>query len=147
MVEVMRNDPFLRNRFCTLFKIDKISWGKPSLIGEQYFSQELIWILDRYKFRCLCVKSFLEPYTHYLCSWYYKGIPLWIQSKIETYGKSNAEGKTFSNKYSGYDTKLHLMVRLQSCSFEVRVPLYCHYSQIHSEPEWSYQLESHMWVQ
>ena len=39
------------------------------------------------------------------------------------------------NKYPGYDTKLHLMVRLQSLSFEkYEVSLHCHYSQVHSDP-------------
>ena len=38
-------------------------------------------------------------------------------------------------KCSGYDTKLHLMVRLQFWrSGEYRVPLHCHYFQAHSDP-------------
>ena len=37
------------------------------------------------------------------------------------------------NKCPGYDTELHLMVRLQSWSFgECGVLLHCHYSQVHS---------------
>ena len=42
-----------------------------------------------------------------------------------------------ANECSGYDTKLHLMVRLQSWSFgEYGVPLHCHYAQVHFDPEW-----------
>ena len=44
----------------------------------------------------------------------------------------------------GHDAKLHMMVRLQSWSlWEFGVPLHCTYSQVHSDPEWSYLLESY----
>ena len=37
----------------------------------------------------------------------------------------------------GYNTKLHLVVRFQLWrSGECRVCIHCHYSQIHSEPDW-----------
>ena len=45
--------------------------------------------------------------------------------------------KSKSIECPGYDTKLHLMVRLQSCSFEeCGVPFHCHYSQVDSDPDW-----------
>ena len=37
----------------------------------------------------------------------------------------------------GYDVKLHLVARYQLWnSGECGVPLHCHYSQVHSDPEW-----------
>ena len=37
----------------------------------------------------------------------------------------------------GYDTKLHLMVRIPSCSFgECKVPLHCYCCQVYSDLEW-----------
>ena len=40
-----------------------------------------------------------------------------------------------SHEYPGYDTKLHLMVRLQSWSYvEFDVHFHCHYSQVHLDP-------------
>ena len=40
-------------------------------------------------------------------------------------------------KCPGYDIKLHLVVRLQSWSSRgFKVPLHCHYSQVHSNSEW-----------
>ena len=37
----------------------------------------------------------------------------------------------------GYDVKLHLVARYQLWSSgECGVPLHCHYSQVHSDPEW-----------
>ena len=35
--------------------------------------------------------------------------------------------------YSEHYTKFHLITNLEFCSSEVRVPLYSHYSQIHSD--------------
>ena len=47
---------------------------------------------------------------------------------------------------SAYDTKLHLVMRLYfKRSRECGVPLHCHYSQVHSDPEWLYLLGSHLW--
>ena len=44
-----------------------------------------------------------------------------------------------------YDTKLYLMVRLLFLiSEECRVPLYCYYSQVHSDLESSYLLSSYL---
>ena len=46
-----------------------------------------------------------------------------------------------------FDTKLHLMVKLQfQSSGECGVHLHCHYSQVHSDPEWYYLLGSHLWI-
>ena len=43
---------------------------------------------------------------------------------------------TNTNKCLGYVTKLYLIARLQSWSFEeCRVTFLCHYSQVHSDPE------------
>ena len=47
----------------------------------------------------------------------------------------------------GCDTKLHLMVRLQSWSYgECGALFQYHYSQVHSELEWQYLLESNLWI-
>ena len=48
-------------------------------------------------------------------------------------------GKTplHQKEYSRYDTKLHLMVRLQFWRSRMYgVPLHCYYSQVHSDPVW-----------
>ena len=46
-----------------------------------------------------------------------------------------------------YDTKLHLMVKLQFWrSGERRVMLYCHYSQVNFNPDCLYRLVSYRWV-
>ena len=46
-----------------------------------------------------------------------------------------------------YDTKLHLMVKLQFWrSVEFGVPLHCHYALIHFDLEWQYLLGSYLFV-
>ena len=46
-----------------------------------------------------------------------------------------------------YGTKLYLTVRLQFWSSQVfEVPFHCHYSHVHSDLEWLYFLESHLWI-
>ena len=43
---------------------------------------------------------------------------------------------TPKNRLPGHNTKLHLVVRLQFWSSEQReVPIYCHHSQVHSDPK------------
>ena len=47
------------------------------------------------------------------------------------------------NECPGYDTKLHLMVRLQLWNFgKCGVPLHCHHSQVHSDLVWYSQVMS-----
>ena len=47
-----------------------------------------------------------------------------------------------------YDTKPHLIVRLQFWSSrKFGAPLHCHNAQVHSYLEWQYELGSHLWVQ
>ena len=52
-------------------------------------------------------------------------------------GPGSILGKNPSpNEFLEYDTKLHLMVRIQSWSSrKCRVPLHCYYYQVYSEPE------------
>ena len=41
----------------------------------------------------------------------------------------------------------HVIVRVLSCIFrEYGVPLHCHYSQVHPDPDWQYLLGSPLWV-
>ena len=47
----------------------------------------------------------------------------------------------------GYDAKLHLIVGLQFWSFDDCEVIHCHYSQVHSDPDWSYLLWSHLLAQ
>ena len=50
-------------------------------------------------------------------------------------------------RYPVYDTKQHLMVRLQFLRFgECRVPLNCHYSKVPPELEWFYLLGSQIYL-
>ena len=60
------------------------------------------------------------------------------QSAVEFTDYSLLRSKTLPQKrYPGYSTKLHLIVRFLFWSFrECRVPLHCHYSQVHSDSEW-----------
>ena len=45
--------------------------------------------------------------------------------------------KPYLKNSGGYDVKLHLVARFQLWnSGECGVPLHCHYSQVHSDPEW-----------
>ena len=54
-------------------------------------------------------------------------------------------GKTLTNEYRGYDTKLRLMVRLHFRILGKRwVPLHCYYFQDHSLLEWKYLLGFHL---
>ena len=57
---------------------------------------------------------------------------------------SSAEGKTLSKKECpGYDTKLHLMLRLLFWSTEAfEIPLLCHYFQVDFEPGCQFLVES-----
>ena len=49
----------------------------------------------------------------------------------------STEGYDPLNECPGYETKLHLMMRLQFWSFGGwGVLLHCHNSQVHSDPEW-----------
>ena len=51
------------------------------------------------------------------------------------------------NECPRYDTKLYLMVRIQFWNFEeCGVTLHCHYSLVHSDPEWYYLLEFHLQI-
>ena len=47
----------------------------------------------------------------------------------------------------GYDMKLHLMVKFQFCRFRKSgIPLYYHYFQVHSVPEWYLLLRPHQGI-
>ena len=74
--------------------------------------------------RCSCL-SFIRLVTLY---------ELLIQSRSEN---QSAGVVKCVDCISGYDTKLHLIVRVLFGSFEeCGVSLYCHYSQVYSDPEW-----------
>ena len=46
-----------------------------------------------------------------------------------------------------YDIKLHQEMRPKFWRFgECGVSLHCHYSKVHTDPEWYYLLGSHLWV-
>ena len=58
-----------------------------------------------------------------------------LSGAVEYADSTSAERQDpFQTKYPGYDTKLLLMVRLQSG--KCRVPIHCHYSQDHSDQDW-----------
>ena len=74
----------------------------------------------------------------YIKSWPVNSPDLKLIENIRLTLKKKVHEKAPSTKdeCSGYDTKLDLLVRLQSWSFvEWGVPLHCHYSQVHSDLE------------
>ena len=57
-------------------------------------------------------------------------------------------GKIHLKGNLGCNSKFHIMVRLQFWSYrESRIPLHCHYSYVHSDPNIMYQLGSIFWFQ
>ena len=83
--------------------------------------------------------------------------PSFLHSQINQYGRLFTSGpsKTFTFLESIRGGHLHgltlilknLMVKLQLWSFgECGVPIHCHCSQVHSDPEWWHLKESYLWV-
>ena len=100
------------------------------------------FIVFKYRYKTLLFNVIFLGFFFYWKSTMSIGLKIhWLHSLQKSKTPSHHK-----KECTGYDTKLHLMIRFHFCkSRECRVPLYYYYSKFHFDPV-VVSLESHLYV-